>query len=1064
MTEPSQDLFDPSLVFVEETTDRNAVQEHNEYIGNLVLAALHAKKQIAVITSGEEFNANVAKVSSKDGIFQFEFEQCELDDSVFLQQRVYKATDIVDIREPIPTRWQQEADTTRQMTQPQSPPQASPMEQTQESQDSNKPEQPTQKSVPRTPRHDIDIDYLKLLWIHSGEKDKDFTMWCDDQGYGPQMRKEITHFGISPALELMLSENITNGLLHYNLWISTFDIHKMQFDGWMESDCYSQPLPNYDIRPQEKVNLDILRLQYHAIRVITNALEKDKDRLTYLFHIWRSGLVISHAEPFHLWISNAEKAKYLPGMIQKVKPFERITLADIRPYDVIFDFDESLKLHHQEITTAFILDANVKAVFTNEKSEISPDLFYPGAPLGKYHIPNYIYVQPEILEELGVHYNIDELPHIKYLMWNRLKQAQITAYRSDYKFWADYIVSNMDTITPFVSYYRMLVPDKLPRVTQIQVVQHIQAYKHWEDKRGSHVFDKQEFYDLFLRPLEFLVAQGTPLHTMLIESIHNYIARCSLFKLLLETAGFTIYDDIPVNPNFVYSELTRVRCLNAQQLSTTLLTDSPPLHRLEPMPRVTNISRTRPMSKIIEPKDFEPANRFGNYKPHKFIPLDESILKQFPQLDGTQMPLCDQFALHCYFIKIYEQYNALRFPSSPSAEDPWETKSGQVSPNKQVKYHGQDIDRSQEATAQWVDMIDTFKPQDPLAQRLNPISEQPIPLPAIQQMPETPTQMISLSFEQLKQLVHEKPIEQQQQKQQQLLQPQPEASRVPIIQNPPKASRFPTPSTSRPRPLSRRQPQQQRPDQQILPRPKYHPTINPLPQTPSWDPRSVASEKIYPTSLIWSCTDHYNIPTWAKIAHSAISLYESVDHSATNLLLTGTDEKARHREMPHFRQLPADGLNFLHDVQIYMQGGRKAEIIHLKVTKTEFSRFGKNKSRIQTGKEHIRTLQFPTYFLARFILAFFDIAKVQLPPAMNDVQQEGHVLLHKQIHCQYCMFDFTIIIQAGPNGLERMLHLILDDEKTEDFPPPVEIPWIRMAEVLTGLRRVHEDLQQSGFI
>ncbi len=163
MTEPSQDLFDPSLVFVKETTDRNAVQEHNKYIGNLVLAALHAKKQIAVITSGEEFNANVAKVSSKDGIFQFEFEQCELDDSIFLQQRVYKATDFVDIREPIPMRWQQEADNTKQLTQPQSPTEATPMEQTQESQDSNKPEQPPQKSVPRTPRHDIDIDYLKLL-------------------------------------------------------------------------------------------------------------------------------------------------------------------------------------------------------------------------------------------------------------------------------------------------------------------------------------------------------------------------------------------------------------------------------------------------------------------------------------------------------------------------------------------------------------------------------------------------------------------------------------------------------------------------------------------------------------------------------------------------------------------------------------------------------------------------------------------------------------------------------------------------------------------------------------
>jgi hypothetical protein len=285
------------------------------------------------------------------------------------------------------------------------------------------------------------------------------------------------------------------------------------------------------------------------------------------------------------------------------------------------------------------------------------------------------------------------------------------------------------------------------------------------------------------------------------------------------------------------------------------------------------------------------------------------------------MPLCDQFALHCYFIKIYEQYNAIHFPSGASADDPWEAKSEQVSPNKQVKYHGQNIDRSQDATAQWVDIIDKFQPQDQLAQRLNPISEQPIPLPAYpQQVPEGATQMISLSFDQLKQMVHEKPLNQQQQQPQ--LQPQPEASRVPVLQNPPKASKFPVQSLSKPRPLSRRPPQQQpRPDQQILPRPKYHPTINPLPQTPSWDPRSVASEKIYPTSLICSCTDHYNIPTWAKIAHSAISLYESVDHSATNLLLTGTDKKTRHREMPHYRQLPADGLNFLHDVQIYMQRG-----------------------------------------------------------------------------------------------------------------------------------------------
>ncbi len=52
--------------------------------------------------------------------------------------------------------------------------------------------------------------------------------------------------------------------------------------------------------------------------VISNALDKDKDHLTYLFHIFRSGLIINHADSLKDWISNAEKANYLPGMIQKL--------------------------------------------------------------------------------------------------------------------------------------------------------------------------------------------------------------------------------------------------------------------------------------------------------------------------------------------------------------------------------------------------------------------------------------------------------------------------------------------------------------------------------------------------------------------------------------------------------------------------------------------------------------------------------------------------------------------------------------------------------------------------
>ncbi len=172
------------------------------------------------------------------------------------------------------------------------------MEQTQELQELNKLEQPPQKTLPRTPRCDIDIDYLKMMWLHSEAKDKTFTNWCEDQGFASQMRKEVTHFGISPALELMLAENLKNGLLHYNLWASTFDIHKMPFNKWVDSDCYAQPLPNYALRPEDKINLNILQMQYYAIRVISNVHDRDKDRLTYLFHIWQSGLIINHEESF----------------------------------------------------------------------------------------------------------------------------------------------------------------------------------------------------------------------------------------------------------------------------------------------------------------------------------------------------------------------------------------------------------------------------------------------------------------------------------------------------------------------------------------------------------------------------------------------------------------------------------------------------------------------------------------------------------------------------------------------------------------------------------------------
>ncbi len=67
-------------------------------------------------------------------------------------------------------------------------------------------------------------------------------------------------------------------------------------------------------------------------------------------------------------------------------------------------------------------------------------------------------------------------------MWTRLQQAQITAYKLDFKYYADFIGSNQGTSTPFIAQYKMQTSEKLLCITQIKIAQHVQAHQHWKSK------------------------------------------------------------------------------------------------------------------------------------------------------------------------------------------------------------------------------------------------------------------------------------------------------------------------------------------------------------------------------------------------------------------------------------------------------------------------------------------------------------------------------------------------------------------------------------------------------
>jgi hypothetical protein len=249
-----------------------------------------------------------------------------------------------------------------------------------------------------------------------------------------------------------------------------------------------------------------------------------------------------------------------------------------------------------------------------------------------------------------------------------------------------------------------------------------------------------------------------------------------------------------------------------------------------------------------------------------------------------------------------------------------------------------------------------------------------------------------------------------------------------------------------------------------MPIPRYHPTIAPL-SKPTWLEMmgEKQEEAIYPTSLIWSCNDHYHTPLWAKVAHSAMSLHAQVIkdiHVSENI-------KARFREMPSFRQIPVDGLNQMSDVQIFFQTNEdKTETFHIKINAQTFDNLTNRRKSIYVGPLQSQVLMIPSNIFNRFIIQFHDVADTQLHPAANDVQQENHNVYRKQLYILNFKFLFSINIRAGHNGLERIVDLTIEHERHQPQVPisTISFPWVRMTNILMTLKEVLHETQERGLL
>ena len=169
--------------------------------------------------------------------------------------------------------------------------------------------------------------------------------------------------------------------------------------------------------------------------------------------------------------------------------------------------------------------------------------------------------------------------------------------------------------------------------------------------------------------------------------------------------------------------------------------------------------------------------------------------------------------------------------------------------------------------------------------------------------------------------------------------------------------------------------------------------------------------------------------------------------------------------MPNFRQIPADGLNHLHNITIHFEREYNDEKVIFK-NSSQVYHTQPNSKRVSLDRPMAQSIAIPSNIFNRFIIQFYDIADTQLRPAYQDVQQEGHNLFHKKCFILDYHLIYSIFVSEGQNGLERLVRLQVQKGNLSKKMLAVSItfPWVRMGAILVAMREVLADMQQQGLL
>ena len=416
------------------------------------------------------------------------------------------------------------------------------------------------------------------------------------------------------------------------IWKKTFWKHKTPFDHW-----FLESRPKEEIDKTVAQNTEIMKAMEAAINTtsIPNSPHLPFPTIQNLKRAWSATYSVSHNLKFETWLRETEENKFSFGPYESDNNIESFFIYN----------NKTIPTSKHNLIKSITSYTHQQTLFHLQQSLDNNSMWT--LDWEKYYIPPYPIIPYGLREDFNI-VDLMEDNNSRHCAWRMIRDAYVTKITTEQK----KIYKKYKTI-PLMNMYKRskdricINPNEIPLPYYI-LNQHIQAHKYLQSVRSSGRLANFEFYDLFVRPIEFLFSIGMPLHQLLTKAADDYSSRLELFRETLHITGFKYTDTFQCSPNDLFKELSKMRHLTPADLLPRLDHQiiSTPVARASPLP-VYPHKNPQDLPEIPVTY-FEADQKLENYRPHPYFPLPEHVKQTLLQDFNIQygLTLMSEHELH----------------------------------------------------------------------------------------------------------------------------------------------------------------------------------------------------------------------------------------------------------------------------------------------------------------------------------------------------------------------------------------------------------------------------------